>query len=201
MKISTALVFFAFVFFAAPSLVSAQMMDGFRETNPQVETKEESKATEGKLIWDKLQNKETECQTLNDSDFGKLGEFFTQNMMGGRTEVMEKLMEERLGEEGEEQMNVVMGKRLSGCDATAQFPEGAGYFSPMMGGYGGMMGRGYANTFADKNYNSFPMMSGNYWNGGRNDSFMSLVGWVVQILFFGLGSVYFLKGMTQKTKK
>ena len=97
----------------------------------------------GKAVWDRLQSKQATCADLNDGDFDKLGDYFMGLMMGGSHAAMNAAMTARLGDAGETQMHVVMGKRLSGCDASAAYPQqGLGYLPMMRGayGYGGMMG-------------------------------------------------------------
>lgn len=96
---------------------------------------------EGKEIWQKLQAKQLECKNLTDDNYGSLGEYFMGQMMGSSHEAMNTMMERMMGKVGEEQMHVVMGKRLSGCNTSAQLPpQGAGLM-PMMGsGFGNMMG-------------------------------------------------------------
>lgn len=86
----------------------------------------------GKIIWEKLQAKQTECADITNDDFAALGEYFMGIMMGPSHEAMNSMMTRTMGADGEEQMHVVMGKRLSGCDPTAAFPtQGLGYM-PMM---------------------------------------------------------------------
>jgi len=52
------------------------------------------------------------------------------------------------GEDGEEQIHTVMGKRLSGCDTSATFPAGSDDWMPMMnmmtGGTNNMMNFGFS---------------------------------------------------------
>jgi len=47
-----------------------------------------------------------------------------------------------MGEQGEEQMHIVMGKRISGCDTGT---KGGG--NPMMGGWGGFGVMGWLSMF------------------------------------------------------
>src|SRR3989339_2047081 len=106
-----------FMFFVLLSPVNAQMMGGTDEAA-------------GKAVWDKLQNKQVVCKDLKDDDFDVLGDFFMGNMMGSNYAYMNQLMTQRLGENGEKQMHITMGKRLSGCDTNASFPQGSNYFMP-----------------------------------------------------------------------
>lgn len=94
---------------------------------------------EGKAIWEKFANKEITCDKLTDENFGALGEFFMGQMMGMSHEAMNNMMIQMMGEKGEEQMHVVMGKRMSGCGVSTEFPKG-GWISMMQGMGGGMMG-------------------------------------------------------------
>lgn len=94
----------------------------------------------GRALDQSLQSGTKKCAELADNDFEVLGEFFMDRMMGESHESMNGMMKQTLGEKGEEQMHEVMGKRMSGCDASAQMPEAM--MSGMMGmmGSGGMMG-------------------------------------------------------------
>ena len=126
---------------------------------------------EGKEIWEKLQAKEVTCDTLSDGDSGALGEYYMGQMTGDFHEAMNTMMERMMGKVGEEQMHVVMGKRLSDCDTSAQIPQNGVGFMPMMwmmgGGGNPMMGTGWGN-----------MMGG--WNG------FGIFGWLSMILFWSL---------------
>ncbi len=111
---------------------------------------------EGKAVWEKLQAKQTECKDLTDEDFGALGEYFMGQMLGEGHAAMNAMMISMMGEEGEETMHVVMGKRLSGCDMNAAFSAGGIGFMPMMNMMmGDMFGGkgGWSSPFGSKNYN------------------------------------------------
>jgi len=91
-----------------------------------------SEEAEGKVIWEKLQAKQLECKNLTNDNFEVLGEYFMGQMAGSSHEVMNNMMVRMMGEEGEKQMHIAMGKRNSGC---------GGGFMPMMGsGWGNLMG-------------------------------------------------------------
>ena len=90
---------------------------------------------EGKELWDKFQAKEIACANFNDEKFGVLGEYFMGQMMSDSHAAMNAMMIQMMGNKGEEQMHVVMGKRLSGCDTSVAFPsQGVGFIPMMMGG-------------------------------------------------------------------
>lgn len=102
---------------------------------------------EGKEIWEKLQSKQLECKKLTDDNYGVLGEYFMGQSIGNteRHAVMNQMMTNMMGEDGEKQMHITLGKRSSGCDANAPLPSG--YGMPMMwwmmrGGGNPMMGYG-----------------------------------------------------------
>lgn len=93
---------------------------------------------EGKEIWEKLQAKEVSCENLSDEDWGALGEYYMGQMIGDSHEAMNNMMVQMMGEKSEEQMHVVMGKRLSGCGKGGGNPMmGYGGWGNMMGGWGG----------------------------------------------------------------
>lgn len=128
---------------------------------------------EGKIIWEKLQSKELNCKDLSDDDFGVLGEYFMGQMMGDSHEAMNNMMIQMMGEEGEEQMHVAMGKRMSSCEPDAPTPQ-----NMMMGG--GMMG----------NFTTNPMSWFGWGFGG-----------IFMILFWGfvvVGIVALIKWLTNQ---
>ncbi len=128
--------------------------------------------TAGKAIWDKLQAKQTTCVNLVDKDFELLGEYFMGEMTGTAHESMNQMMISTMGQSGEEQMHVVMGKRLSGCDPTAAIPLSGYSFMPMMNmmlGFGSYFGRyGMMGNFGFNNVS--------WWGMG--------LGWLLMIFFW-----------------
>ena len=115
---------------AGPVLAQGMMGgSGAVETDDGHTAREEA---EGKIIFETLRAKETACEKLTDSNFGALGEYFMGTMLGPSHETMNAMMERMMGDDGEEQMHVVMGKRLSGCDITAALPAQSIGFMPMM---------------------------------------------------------------------
>ena len=98
---------------------------------------------EGKIIWQKLQSKEIVCGDLSNEDFGTLGEYYMGQMLGDSHEAMNEMMIRMHGEDGEEQIHIVMGKRLSGCDTSATAPGISGGWMPMMNMMWGGMNFGF----------------------------------------------------------
>jgi len=129
---------FVFSFALLPSFSFAQGMpalsgvEGMGNTATVSDGHTAREEAEGKAVWEKLQTKELACKDVSDDNFGTLGEYFMGQMMGDSHEVMNNMMIQMMGEQGEEQMHVVMGKRLSGCDTSAAFPSQGIGFMPMM---------------------------------------------------------------------
>lgn len=121
----------------------------------------------GRDIWQKLKDGAVSCADLKDDDFDLLGDYFMGIMAGDTAshDAMNRAMTQRLGDAGEKQMHVIMGKRASGCDPSAAYPAGTAGYWPMMGGAVGQAGgSGYRNMM----YGAFPggMMFGTASLGG-----------------------------------
>ena len=173
------------VFFLGISMTSAnaQMMggarlpDGQRFSNSTADWEEVVEHTireekEGKELWQKFQAKEISCVNFNDEQFGVLGEYFMGQMMGDSHAAMNAMMIQTHGEEGEEQIHIVMGKRLSGCDTSAAFPMGSSGWMPMMN----IMTGGWSSPFSSNSTND--MMNFGYGFG--------FSGWIFMILWWVL---------------
>ena len=165
---------FLFTLLLTPSATFAQGMMENWTSSPSSVTSDDHTAreeVEGKEIWDKLQAKQLECKDLTNDNYAVLGEYFMGQSIGNtqRHALMNQMMTNMMGEEGEEQMHIAMGKRLSGCEPNAQVPSNGVGFMPMMwmmgGGGNSMMGTGWGN-----------MMGG--WNG------FGLLGWIPMLLFW-----------------
>lgn len=146
---------------------------------------------EGKAVWEKLQAKELTCKDLSDDNFGTLGEYFMGQMMGNSHEAMNNMMIQMMGEKGEEQMHVVMGKRLSGCDTSAAIPSQGVGFMPMMQ----MMTGGWSSPFGSNQSNNSMMNFGFTSLGGFGWIFMIL--WLVLII---AGIVTLIKWLTNQSR-
>src|SRR3989344_1253681 len=120
---------------------------------------------EGKVIWEKLQAKELGCQDLSDDEFGALGE------------------------EGEEQIHIVMGKRLSGCDTSAVFSTGGGGWMPMMQ----MMWGGWSSPLG---FNS----TNNMMNFGYGFGFFGLIFMILWWALIIAGIVALIKWLTSQSR-
>lgn len=178
--------------FVAPA-ANAQMMGGFSNSSADWDKVVEHtlrEEQEGRGLWDKLQAKETACADLNDEQYGVLGEYFMGQMAGDSHAAMNAMMIQTHGEDGEEQIHIVMGKRLSGCDTSASFPAGSGGWMPMMN----MMWGGWSAP-----------LSNNSTNNMMNFSFGSFggFGWIFMILwwmFIIAGIVALIKWFTNQSR-
>ena len=180
---------FVFGFVLFPSLSSAQGMMGNTVTVSNGHTAREE--AEGKAVWEKLQTKELACKDLSDDNFGTLGEYFMGQMMGNSHEAMNNMMIQMMGEQGEEQMHVVMGKRLSGCDTSVAFPSQETGFMPMMQ----MMMGGWSSPSGLNQGNNSMMNFGFTPFGG--------FGWIFMILWWALiiaGIVALIKWLTNQSR-
>jgi len=139
------------MFFAGGAFfANAQMMQGMGGSDIDLGEVREHTAKEekeGGELWQKLQAKEIVCSELTDGNFEAIGEYLMGLMMGESHAAMNAMMMQMHGEEGEEQIHLVMGKRLSGCDTFAVFSgESAGWMpmlNMMSGGWSSSSDRGF----------------------------------------------------------
>lgn len=113
--------------------------------------------SEGKEIWNKLQNKEVKCEDLTNDDFELLGEYFMGQMMGESHEAMNNMMLQTMGKEGEEQAHIAMGKRMSACEPEAQIPQNMMpiMMNMMMGGWSNPSLSNFNNNMMNFGYAPF----------------------------------------------
>lgn len=124
-------------------LLSLPVVSRYAQTNQLNNSSDNHTAreeAEGKKIWEQLQAKETSCDKLSDDNFQVLGEYYMGRMTGTSHEAMNTMMIQMMGEQGEQQMHVVMGKRLSGCNVNAEIPQNGTSFMPMMWNFWGGFG-------------------------------------------------------------
>jgi len=119
---------------------------------------------EGTEIYNNLKSRSVTCEKLSDNDFERLGEYFMGQSTGNieRHAAMNQMMKSMMGETGEAQMHITLGKRASGCDTNAPLP--LGYGMPMMWW---MMGGGVN-----------PMMGYGGWGG------FGVIGWLTALIFW-----------------
>ncbi|MBF8280394.1 MAG: SHOCT protein [Candidatus Magasanikbacteria bacterium] len=194
MKKLTAIISVFGLTFVVVGMANAQMMGSFSNSaadwNEVVEhiTREEQ---EGKKLWNKLQAKDIVCENLDDEQFGVLGEYFMGQMTGDSHAAMNAMMIQTHGEDGEEQIHIVMGKRLSGCDTSVAFPAESLGWMPMMN----MMWGGWSSPFGSNNSTNNIMNLGFGPFGG--------FGWIFMVLWWVLiivGIVALIKWLTRGSR-
>src|SRR3990167_7618762 len=174
---------------------NAQMMGGFSNSSADWDAVVEHTAREeqeGKELWDKLQAKEVVCENLGDEQYGVLGEYFMGQMAGDSHAAMNAMMIQARGENGEEQIHIVMGKRLSGCNTSSAFPAISGGWIPMMN----MMWGGWSSPFGSNNLTDNNMMNFGFGPFGG-------FGWIFMILWWVLiiaGIVALIKWLTSQSR-
>jgi len=131
---------------------------------------------EGKAIWEKLQAQELNCGNLSDDDFHALGMYFMGLMVGDSHEAMDAMLERMMGEEGENQMHIAIGKRMSGCEPNVPMPQ-----SMADGGMMQMMWGGWSSPF-DSNNSTNNMMNFGFWHFGSFGWIFMILWWVLIIL-------------------
>ena len=146
---------------------------------------------EGKAVWEKLQAKTLNCKDLSDDNFGTLGEYFMGQTTGASHVGMNNMMIQMMGEKGEEQMHVAMGKRLSGCDTSAAFPSQGISFMPMMNM---MMGSWLSPSGINQGNNS--MMNFGFMSFGGFGWIFMILSWVLIIV----GIIALVKWLTAQSR-
>ena len=191
MKKITMFTFGLVLIFATTSVASAQMMGGFSNTSTDWDEVVEHtlrEEQEGKELWEKFGDKEISCTDLDDEQFGVLGEYFMGQMMGDSHVAMNAMMIQAHGEDGEEQIHIVMGKRLSGCDTSATVSGISGGWIPMMN----IMTGGWSTSSNLNTTNS--MMNFGYGFGFFGWIFMIL--WLVLVIAAIVALIKWLAGQS-----
>ena len=174
----------AFFLLVRPSF--AQMMGGYQGQAPSQSDiqKQQNEQNEGQQFFQGLKEGKISCQKLTNDDFEKLGEYFMGQMIGDtqRHVLMNNMMQSMMGENGEEQMHIVMGQRGSGCLENAPFPSNVPSFMQ------GMMGNFPSNTNRGTGYMmgiGYPMMSGYYGLGGNILALAFHFAVLIDLILFG----------------
>lgn len=199
------MVLFFLVMTSIPGLSSAQGMMNFNGSGTQTSSVDRDhtarEEAEGKSVWEKFQKNELKCESLTEEQFGALGEYFMGQMMGESHAAMNNMITAMMGEDGERQVHVIIGKRLSKCDPNAEFPKyfaNNGMFRMMING--GMMGN-YWNPYNTSTFTSpnFPSMM----NFGYGPSGFGFFGPIFMILFWVLiivGIVFLIKWLAGQNR-
>ncbi len=144
---------------------------------------------EGKVLWNKLQSKQTQCVNLSDEDFDALGEYFMGTMMGDSHATMNAMMMQMHGEQGEEQIHITMGKRLSGCDTSAAIQSQSLGWMPMMQ----MMWGGWSSPLGSNSTNNSMMNYGGGWGMTGGAGLFGVTTWIVIIVDLVLAGIWLWK--------
>lgn len=186
LKICSVLCLFAF---ATPVFAQGMMNTTYVSSGLPADPALQQEELQGADLWQKIQRQEVVCGVLTENQFELLGEYFMGQMMGDAHAAMNARLKASLGEEGEVQMHITLGKRLSGCNPDAAYSTAYLGFMPMMG----MMlvnGDGWNGAYA---YRS-PMMQKMYAYYGTH----GWTGWVIICIWWVLilcGIVLFVRWM------
>ena len=186
------LLFFIGLFVLSISVYAQGMMGQNYINNQQnvvVSSNTAQDEAKGKAVWDRLQAKQTDCGSLTDDDFDVLGDYFMGLMMGLGHGTMNDRMSQMMGDQGEKEMHIVMGKRFSGCDSVAVLPSQYQQFSYMMP-YS-MMAGGLNSMMRPYGYNALAIVV---------CGISLLLGWTVLILSIVALSRY-IKSFKRTTRK
>jgi len=104
---------------------------------------------EGAQLLQGVQSGSKTCSQLSTTDFERIGEYLMGRMVGSTSahDAMNSTMQRMMGTRGEEQMHVLLGRRMTGC-GRGTAPGSYSTMMGMMGGFasgGGMMGGYGAN--------------------------------------------------------
>jgi len=174
---------------SAAGVARAQMMGRDFGVSQEIYDHTIREEAEGKELWSKLQAKEVVCENLNDEQYGVLGEYFMGTMAGKSHAAMNAMMIQMHGDDGEEQIHIAMGKRLSGCDTSAAFPAESLGWMPMMSMMWGSGSSPFNNNLTNNMMNfGFGVMGGFGW--------IFMIFWWVLII---TGIVYFVRWLIRQS--
>jgi len=174
---------------SAAGVARAQMMGRDFGVSQEIYDHTIREEAEGKELWSKLQAKEVVCENLNDEQYGVLGEYFMGTMAGKSHAAMNAMMIQMHGDDGEEQIHIAMGKRLSVCDTSAAFPAESLGWMPMMSMMWGSGSSPFNNNLTNNMMNfGFGVMGGFGW--------IFMIFWWVLII---TGIVYFVRWLIRQS--
>jgi hypothetical protein len=120
----------------------AQMMGNiFPDVTPSVQDIQDIQI--GQTLYNSFQKKLLTCSQFTNDDFEKIGEYIMDQRFSSTSQhlQMNEQAKRMMGENGEEQMHIRIGRTVTGCLANLQ----GGGFNMMNWAYGGMMG--FSNNF------------------------------------------------------
>lgn len=193
MKKIIVLTFTAIILFGWSSWVKAGVISYSAVSAPGVSgDKTGEEEAKGRVIWEKLKTKQATCANLSDEEFDVIGEYFMGQMLGSSHAAMNAMMVQMMGEQGETQMHIVMGKRLSGCDVSVAYPVAGVGFMPMMQMMSGFGLAPQQNWSFNGKFNFINTMM----NFGLIALFFLVIWWVIVIAVI----VVFVRWIAQKLK-
>lgn len=80
-------------------------------------TSQQAEEAEGKSLYGQLQAKQKTCADLSENDFELIGEYVMGQRAGASHEQMNTMMQQMMGQKGEEQMHIILGRNATGCVA------------------------------------------------------------------------------------
>lgn len=85
-------------------------------TQDQINSQQQEES-EGKTIWEQLQNKSLSCQSLTNDQYDLLGEYLMGQSIGDIKNhvIVDERMKAMMGENGETQVHINWGRTGSGC--------------------------------------------------------------------------------------
>lgn len=117
----------------------------------------------GQNLYLKFQNKQETCSSLKDNDFEKIGEYVMNQSFNGNVNAhiqMNNIMKQMMGENGEEQAHIRLGKNATGCSTN----------SSTNGSVFNMMGWSYPSMMLwGGNFGSISIFSVSLWAVGFID--------------------------------
>lgn len=109
------------------------------------------------------------CDDLSNEDFDHVGEYVMRRFLGSTAahQAMNDRMRAMMGDQGEQRMHQLLGRRYAGCSGTAGASPGGGMGPGMMGGYNGNGDGGWGPMMRSGDMNW--MMGGNWRAMKRQD--------------------------------
>jgi len=112
------------VFLVFSKEINGQMMGNFWQKDnisSEIINHTKKEEAEGKKIFEDLKKGRIKCQDLREEDFGLIGEYLMGLKTGESHSWMNAMMIRMMGEEGEKQAHINLGKRDSGCFGDKSF--------------------------------------------------------------------------------
>lgn len=136
------LIFFSF--FISFKSARAQMM-GNLDSNITPSANDIKDIQLGQSLYERFQTKQLSCNQLKDDDLEKIGEYIMNQRFKNINQhiQMNNQAKQMMGENGEEQMHIQLGKNITGC-----YMDKKGGDNTMMDYYGNTMNFGGSNLFS-----------------------------------------------------